>query len=316
MSSSSCRGHFLHPRFWLVWLGLGVLWLLTKLPWKFSMGFGAFLGKALFPFLGSRRFISCVNLQIAFPELSPPERKALNLQHFISLLQGIIGSGLSWWGSANKLSALSDTEGLHYLKQALSDKKGVVLLSAHFNNLELGGRILSDVMSETPFHVVYRPHQNALLESLVAKLRGERYGKAIPKDNIKDMVRSLRKGIPVWYAPDQGFLGKASLDVDFFGVPAATNAGTARLAKITGAAVIPFFAFKAADRNGYLLRFLPPLENFPSDSLEDDTRRINAILEEQIREFPEQYLWMHKRYKKSQYDFYKNYAEKHNVSGC
>lgn len=314
--SSLSRGRFLHPRYWLVWLGLGVLWVLAKLPWRFSMGFGALLGKVLFPFLGSRRLISCINLQIAFPELTYSERKKLNLQHFISLLQGIIGSALSWWGSDRKLKAMSNTEGLNYLEEALSDGKGVVLLSAHFNNLELGGRILSDVLPEQTFHVVYRPHQNALLEELVAKLRGNRYGKAIPKDNIKDMVRSLRKGIPVWYAPDQGFLGKASLEVDFFGELAATNAGTARLAKMTDAVVIPFFAFRAADKKGYLLRFLPPMENFPSASIEDDTRRINAILEEQIREFPEQYLWMHKRYKKSQYDFYKEYAESHDVSGC
>jgi len=314
--SSLSRGRFLHPCYWLVWLGLGVLWLLTKLPWRFAMGFGAILGNALFPFLGARRLISCINLQVAFPELTHSERKALNLQHFISLLQGIIGSAFSWWASDRKLKALSNTEGLHYLEEALSDKKRVVLLSAHFNNLEVGGRILSDVMPEQTFHVVYRPHQNPLLEDLVAKLRGSRYGKAIPKDNIKDMVRSLRNGIPVWYAPDQGFLGKASLDVEFFGEPAATNAGTARLAKMTGAVVILFFAFKAVDKKGYLLRFLPPLENFPSESIEKDTRRINAVLEEQIREFPEQYLWMHKRYKKSQYDFYKKYAENNDVSGC
>ncbi|CAA6825495.1 MAG: Lipid A biosynthesis lauroyl acyltransferase (EC [uncultured Thiotrichaceae bacterium] len=314
--SSLSRGRFLHPRYWLIWFGLGVLWVLTKLPWRFAMGFGTFLGKALFPFLGSRRLISCINLQIAFPELTDSERKKLNLQHFISLLQGIIDSALSWWGSARKVKALTTTEGLHHLEKALAGDKGVILLSAHFSSLELGGRMLSDLMPEQIFHAVYRPHQNPLLEDLVAKLRGDRYGKAIPKDNIKDMVRSLRKGIPVWYAPDQGYLGKASLDVDFFGEAAATNAGTARLAKMTGAVVIPFFSFRAPDGKGYVLRLLPPLENFPSDSIEDDTRRINEVLEEQIREFPEQYLWMHKRYKKAGYDFYGRYAENHDVSGC
>lgn len=310
------RGRFLYPRYWIIWLGLGVLWVLTKLPWRFSMAFGALLGRLLFPLLGARRLISCINLQIAFPELSHAERKKLNILHFSSLLQGIIDSALSWWGSARKIKALTNTEGLHYLQEALAEGKGVILLSAHFSSLEQGGRMLADLLPEQAFHAVYRPHQNALLEELVARLRGDRYGKAIPKDNIKDMVRSLRDGLPVWYAPDQGYLGKSSLDVDFFGEPASTNAGTARLAKMTGAIVIPFFTFRVADQNGYLLRFLPPLENFPSANIEDDTCRINAILEGQIREYPEQYLWTHKRYKKPHYDFYKQYAEEHDVSGC
>ncbi len=241
--------------------------------------------------LKKRRYICCVNLELAFPELSPAERQQLNREHFISLGQGLLETALSWWGNEKKLATLTQIEGIEHLQQATASG-GVILLSAHFTSLELGGRMLAPYL---PLHVVYRPHQNPVIEQLVAKLRAKRYGKAIPRTSIRTMLQSLKQGHAVWYAQDQHFSQKNRLFVPFFGVPAATNTATSRIAGLGQAKVVPFFTIR--NKNGYLLRFLPELEAFPGNELANDTLRINQLLEQQIRECPAQYLWTHRRFK-------------------
>lgn len=279
------------PRYWPTWLGLGLLWCLAQLPWHAQMWLGKQFGLLMFHLLKRRRFICCVNLELAFPELSSAEHKALNREHFISLGRGLLETAMSWWGKERTLKQLTQTEGLEHVLSA-QKTGGVVLLSAHFTSLELGGRMLSPHL---PLHVVYRPHQNPVIETRVAALRAKRYGKAISRDNIRTMLQSLKQGNVVWYAQDQHFDHKNSLFVPFFGVEAATNTATSRISDIGRAKVVPFFTVR--QKNGYLLRFLPPLDKFPSISVATDTSRINRIIEQQVREFPAQYLWTHRRYK-------------------
>lgn len=283
--------HFLHPRHWPTWLGLGCLWLLVKLPWRAQMWLGKWFGLLMYYALPRRRFICCVNLELAFPALTPAERQQLNREHFISLGKGLFELGLSWWGKLDQLNRQTRIEGMEHLQSALH-YGGVLLLSAHFTSLELGGRLLAQ---HHPLHVIYRPHQNPLIEWRTTRLRAKRYGKAISRDNIRDMIRSLQQGNAVWYAQDQNFNRKNGIFAPFFGIPAATNTATSRLAKLGKAQVVPFFTVRTP--TGYLLRFLPALENFPGDAILDDTIRINHIIEQQVREFPAQYLWTHRRYK-------------------
>lgn len=282
---------FLHPRHWPTWFGLGLLWLLTQLPWGAQMWLGKQFGLLMFHLLPKRRQVCCINLELAFPELTAAERFRLNREHFISLGRGLLETALSWWGNDEKLARQTRIEGMEHL-QAAMQQGGVVLLSAHFTSLELGGRLLAQ---HIPLHVIYRPHQNPLIEWRVARLRSKRYGKAIPRDNIRDMIRSLQQGHVVWYAQDQNFGHKNSVFAPFFNVEAATNTATSRLSKLGKAQVTPFFTLRT--ETGYLLRFLPALENFPATSILDDTTRINHIIEQQVREFPAQYLWTHRRYK-------------------
>lgn len=282
---------FLHPRYWPTWLGLGVLWVIAQSPWKLQMWLGKLFGLLMFHVLPQRRFVSCLNLELAFPELDQAQRTQLNREHFISLGRGLLETALSWWGDDSKLAHQTQIEGMENL-QAAMQQGGVVLLSAHFTSLELGGRLLAQ---HIPLHVIYRPHQNPVIEWRVARLRSKRYGKAIPRDNIRDMIRSLQQGHVVWYAQDQNFGLKNSVFAPFFGVPAATNTATSRLAKLGKAQVVPFFTVRT--ETGYLLRFLPALENFPSEAILDDTTLVNHIIEQQVREFPAQYLWTHRRYK-------------------
>ena len=290
---------FLSPLYWPTWLGLFILWLIAKLPWKLQMLLGRLVGYLLYFVLKRRRDICNTNLRLAFPQLLPEERKALVRQHFISLGKGLLETAMSWWGNEKHLQDLTQFEGVEHLLEHLGKNAkgntGIILLSAHFTSLELGGRILA---ASNPLHVLYRPHQNALIEWVVARVRRKRYGKAIPRDNIRGMIKSLKEKQLVWYAQDQNFGHKNSVFVPFFGVDAATNISTSRISKISNAVVIPFFTLRS-EKKGYILRFLPALENFPSDDVKQDAIRINRIIEAQIRDFPEQYLWTHRRYKDS-----------------
>ena len=260
---------------------------------------GRLVGYLLYFVLKRRRDICNTNLRLAFPQLLPEERKALVRQHFISLGKGLLETAMSWWGNEKHLQDLTQFEGVEHLLEHLGKNAkcntGIILLSAHFTSLELGGRILA---ASNPLHVLYRPHQNALIEWVVARVRRKRYGKAIPRDNIRGMIKSLKEKQLVWYAQDQNFGHKNSVFVPFFGVEAATNISTSRISKISNAVVIPFFTLRS-EKKGYILRFLPALKDFPSDDVKQDAIRINRIIEAQIRDFPEQYLWTHRRYKDS-----------------
>lgn len=208
----------------------------------------------------------------------------------ISIMEVVSG----WWAPAKRLKKLVTINGLDYLETALNQGTGVILLSAHFTCLEIGGRLLS---LYAPFHVMYRSNENPVVEMFMRKNRELHFEKAIPRDNVREMLNSLKQGKAVWYASDQNFGHKNSVFADFFGVPAATNTATSRLAKLSGASVIPFFPVRRPDGKGYDLNLLPPLDNFPSGDALIDAMRINKLIEDQIRKAPEQYLWMHRRFK-------------------
>lgn len=310
---------FFHPRFWPTWLGVALLRLLILLPWTWQMSLGKALGILLYKVLPSRRKISCINLEIAFPNLTSKELTELNREHFISMGQGSLESALGWWGSDTKIKKLSHIEGLEHLEETLKNQN-VILLGAHFVCLEVGGRIIAQ---HTRLHSTYRPHQNQLIEHLVAIQRTAKYGKTIPKRNIREMIKSVKNGSPTWYATDQNYRGKGSINVPFFGVDSPSNPGTSRLAKMTGAKIIPVISVRLNNnkdsRKGYLVKFLAPLDNFPSDDLYEDTKRLNHIIEKFIKDYPEQYLWTHKRYKhyaSENRDFYAEYLETNPESHC
>lgn len=310
---------FFHPRYWPTWLGVGILRMLILLPWPWQMSIGKALGVLLYKVLPSRRKISCINLEIAFPELNSKELSDLNRDHFISMGQGALEAALGWWGTDKQIKKLSHLEGLEHLENTLKTDN-VILLGAHFVCIEVGGRIMAH---NIPLHGTYRPHQNDLIDYLVERQRSSKYGKVIPKSKIREMIKSLKKGSPLWYATDQNYRGKGSINVPFFGIDAPSNPGTSRLAKMTGAKIIPAISVRLNDskdkRKGYLAKFLPPLDNFPSGDLYEDTKRLHEVLEGLIREYPEQYLWTHKRYKhyaEENKDFYQNYINEKPTSGC
>jgi len=285
---------FTGPRFWPTWLMFGSLWLVTRLPFSWQMRVGNTIGAIAYRAAHRRRHIADINIGLCFPDKTEQQRRRLVRTHFDSLGRGIVETALCWWGRDEQLRHRFYCIGKNNLTEAIERGKGVILLSAHFTTLELGGRLLS--LSE-PFHVLYRQHKNPLFESVMHRARQRRFDKAIPRDNTRALLASLKAGLPVWYAPDQNHGGAHSTFSPFFGIPASTLTSTARIAGLSGAAVVPFFQVYLAEEHRYLVVLCPALDHFPSGDLQQDTDRINKLLEDVIREVPEQYLWVHRRFK-------------------
>ena len=291
------RKHSLYsPMIWPSWLALGLLWLSSRsLSYRGALRLGRWLGWLVYRLSPRRRHIARVNLSICFPALSVEEREERLHQHFESLGIGMLMMGFAWWASDEKLRPLVEVEGLEHLQESLQQGRGVILLSAHFTDLEMTGRLLS---LHQPIAVMYRPHENPAVEWAFSRNRQERFEAAIPRNEIRQVVRTLKHNLPVWYAPDQSFKGRNSTLAPFFGEPAGTNTATSRLAKISGADVILFTGYRKPDASGYRLELHPPLKAFPSEDIAQDATRINGLIEQAIGYAPAQYLWIHRRFKK------------------
>lgn len=292
------------PRYWVTWLGLGFLWLCTWLPYKSQLALGRAIGRIGYLMAKSRRKIAATNIARCLPDYTPEQQQQLLIRHFESLGMGLIEMATAWWvRNEAKLASMAEIQGFEYLETALARGKGIILLSAHFTSLELAGRFLT---MRTTVHSTYRPHENPVIEYIMHSKR-EKYGeKAIPRDKIRDMISSLKQNKAVWFAVDQNFSGKYMVFARFFGISAATNTATSRLARLTKAAVVPFFVQRLANAQ-YRLILLPALTNFPTDDAVADAELINELIAKQIRQAPEQYWWLHRRFKhrpEGESDFY------------
>jgi KDO2-lipid IV(A) lauroyltransferase len=273
---------------------LGLLWCITRLPYAWQLATGRVLGQVALRIGRRRRHIAGTNLKLCFPEFDDRERRQLLSAHFSSLGIALIEFALSWWGPDEKLAPLAEIHGLEHLQSALQEDKGVILLSAHFTTLEIGGRLLA---MHIPFHVLYREHKNPVIEHVMGKARTRLYEKAIPRGDMNGLLKSLKANRAVWYAPDQDHGIANSVFVPFFGNPAATLTSTSRIAAISGARVVPFFQRRLSGRRGYVLELLPALDNFPGKDIASDTARLMRLIESRVRQAPAQYLWAHRRFK-------------------
>ncbi|MET0066726.1 MAG: LpxL/LpxP family Kdo(2)-lipid IV(A) lauroyl/palmitoleoyl acyltransferase [Candidatus Thiodiazotropha sp.] len=284
------------PRYWPTWAALGLLWLVSRLlPYPAALKLGRLIGRTVYRVSPRRRHIAQVNLGICFPKLSDDERAQLLRDHFDALGIGMLMIGFAWWAPDEKLRERVSIEGLEHLQNSLEKGKGVILLSAHVTDLEIAGRLLSLYQ---PFAVMYRPHENPVIEWAFSSSRQQRFEAAIPRNDIRQVVRTLKQNLPVWYAPDQSFKGRNSTLAPFFGEPAGTNTATSRLAKISGADTLLFCGYRLPGDEGYKLVIHPPLEDFPSEDIQQDATRINGLIEQAVGYAPEQYLWIHRRFKK------------------
>jgi KDO2-lipid IV(A) lauroyltransferase len=293
------------PRYWPTWIGVGLLRLLVLLPFPALLGLGRLLGRIARHLPVRQTHIARRNIELCFPELSAAERERIYRLHFESLGVALFETALSWWGSAKRIASLGRLEGREHLDAAIARGKGVILLSAHFTTLEIGARILTTALT---INVMYRPTKNEVLEYFLSRKRGEHTKRAIPRDDARTLITALRNGEVVWYAPDQSYRKKGAEMVPLFGIPAATNTATSRIARMTGAAVLPYFAERLPGTHGYRAVIHPPLENFPSDSPAADAERFNHLIEAEVRRVPEQYLWIHRRFKGLTDDYPDYYA--------
>lgn len=279
-------------RYWPTWLGMGVLRALCLLPVPWILALGGGLGWLVGRLARSRREVVLTNLRLCFPAMDVPERQALADQHFRALGAGVFEAGLAWWASDAQLARRLDVQGIEHLDAALA-RGGVLLLTGHFTTLELGARMAA---MQRPFHPMYRPLNNALVDHLTSRWRSHRAGvPAIPKDDLRALVRALREGRAIWYAPDQTLGRTDGVWAPFFGVPTLTITATARLAKMGRASVVPYFPERRGSR--YILRFYPALPDFPGGDDVADATRVNQAIEDGVRQARAQYFWVHKRFK-------------------
>jgi KDO2-lipid IV(A) lauroyltransferase len=284
----------LAPRFWAIWLALGLLRLVVMLPYRVQAPIGRSVGRIAMTFARRRRQIAARNIELCFPEWDDAQRRQLLRRHFESLGMTLIEMGLCWWASDARLKPLFEIEGLEHLQAALQHGNGVIMLTGHFTTLDLGGRFLT---MQAPVTAMYRPNENPLFDEIMRRGRERSAQRAIPKQDIRGMVRALRENHAIWYAPDQSHRRGHSALVPFFAVPAPSNTATSALARMSGARVVPFLSLRLPDDRGYRFIIEPALTGFPGDDPEADTLRINQWLERRIRLAPEQYLWIHRRFK-------------------
>lgn len=284
---------FLAPRYWPVWIGIGAMRIAAFFPAALRAPLGRGLGRLLGRLQGKRRRIAVENIALCFPDLPPADRDRLLTRHFESLGLAFLEMAAAWWAGARE-PAGHDIEGLEHLEQAAARKRGVILLAGHFTTIEIGAALLAGHIG---YDVLYRRFDNPLFDEVMRRRRASIASHVIARDDIRGMVRALKEGHIVLYMPDQADTSAQSTAAKFFGIPAPTTTAPARLAQLTGAAVVPFFPSRASDDRRYTLTIYPALADFPGDDSQADATRVNAVIEKQARIAPAQYLWVHRRFK-------------------
>lgn len=272
--------------------GLLLLRLVSLLPWSWQRGLAGLAGWTAFHLIPVRRHVVLTNLRVCFPELTDKQRRRIGRRHYQSLVLGGLEVARCWWRRPEDLPPCR-IEGLEALEKARALGRGVIVVSGHFTTLEIAGRMLS---LKTRLCCLYRDPNNPVIADVLRLHRTEWAARAIEMRDMTGLLRALRDGEAVWYAPDQAKWTPQSARIPFFGRSAITNTATAKLAQMSGAAVVTFFPFRLED-GSYVLRLDGPLEGFPSGDTEADTRRLTALLEDAVRAAPDQYLWVHRRFK-------------------
>ena len=286
---------FLHPRYWLLWAGILLLWLISLLPLRVT----AFLGRGLGVFLnriaGRRSHIVRTNLTLCFPELDSNQIEQLMKEHFKALGQAALTIGINLFASQRRLQRLVTMRDRHYFDQQVSADKPVILLAPHFVAMEIAGLVLAP---ERHMLSMYQTIRNPLIDYLVRRGRSRFGGIMIErKSDMRQVVKMVRGGSPFYYLPDQDPGSADKVFAPFFGIETAVTPGLSRFARLSKAAVIPCFTKMLPQGAGYEVIFLPPLDNFPSGDAVEDAGRMNEVIEQGIREMPEQYFWVHRRFK-------------------
>ena len=285
---------FLAPKFWPMWLGIALIATIAKLPFRIALKMGAILGWFSLKFSHRRRNICNVNLKLCFPELSKKSLNALMRATFRENGIGIIEAAIAWTSGINNFTGHVEVEGLDFLEAAQNEGNGVLLIGAHYSTLEMGGALLARY---TDLDVTYRKHKNLLFDQFMRNSRHKHYINVIEREDVRKIARSLRNGNTVWFAPDQDY-GKAhSVFAPFFGIEAATIKTTARFARLNNSPTLIFSHHRKKDNSGYILKISQKLLTYPSDDECANALQINQHLEARIREFPDQYLWLHRRFK-------------------
>jgi len=273
-----------------------LFWLLHFLPLSALAAIGNGIGQLLYLFGSHRRKVVNVNLEWCFPELSPAEREKLARDHFRVLGRSVLERSVLWWGSRERLERMIRIEGTEKIRTLLDAGKPIILLAPHFVGLDAGGVAVAmrfDSLS------MYAEQANPVFDRLLFNGR-RRFGDQMlltRKDGIRATVKAMKSGRPFYYLPDLNARRRESIFVPFFGIPTATITGLSRLARTAGATVLTCVTRVLPGDQGYVTEIGDAWENFPTDDAEADTIRMNAWIEGAVRTMPEQYYWVHRRFK-------------------
>ena len=274
-------------------LGVGILKLSARLPLSWMQITGKAIGTlaaVLFPF---RRKVALVNLRLCFPEMTEAERRRLLRRHYQAMGIGIFELAAAWYKEDADILKIGKVTGLEHLRAVEASGRGALLLTAHFTTLEIAGRML---LCHHGFSCLYRKPNQPVIAEAMTRARESRMREVIHFDQMNDLIRALRAGEFIWYAPDQGKRIKYSEILPFFGIPAITNTATGRIARMGKAAILPFIGYRRED-GSYQVDILPELTDIPTGDPEADAIRINHLIEDFIRKAPDQYFWLHRRFK-------------------
>ncbi len=291
--SRSDAAPWLLPRHWPLAIGLGLLRLMALLPLRVAQGIGRGLGWLAWLFIPRRRAIVRRNLELCFPDLDEAARRRLERASFASAGMGMVEGALAWWGRSERLKARVRYEGLEHIEAAQAEGRGVLIIGGHFSALEISGRLMA---MRIPVDLVYKPARNKRFERVMSAMRLRYVHGLIPSANLKAMMRRLREGGICWYAYDQDFGRANSVFAPFFGVPTATLALTGRIVQATGAKVVFIYPERLPGGKGFVMHLLPVPE-LPSGDAVRDAAIYNGLIERFTRQRPEDYFWMHRRFK-------------------
>jgi KDO2-lipid IV(A) lauroyltransferase len=274
------------------YLAVVLLWCLHWLPLPLLRALGWGLGRFLYAFGRERRRVALTNLRLCFPQLNEAALDNLARRHFVAFACAFLDRTLGWWASPRRLKRIIHLRGAEHLKDP--EGRPIILLAPHFVGLDAGGTMMT---MTTPLVSVYSNQNNPVFNDVLLKgrLRFNRPILMSRLDGMRKAIKALKEGFPFYYLPDMDFGPKESIFVPFFGVPAATITGVSRLARLTGAQVVPCITRQTG--YGYEVELLPAWENYPGESVEADTAFMNRFIESQVLRMPEQYFWLHKRFK-------------------
>lgn len=285
---------FLTPRYWPTWIGIAILRTIGFLPLPIIAVLGYGLGLAFYLLGSARRNIALRNISACFPELSLTERKRINRQHFMFTGQTVFSSSMNWWVSAKRFNRWVTLSGREHYDKALQQGQNIILLAPHFVGLEVAGIYLSQ---ERPMASMYQYSKNTLVDEIVKRGRLRFGGELIErKEPLRKLLKIMRQGHPFYYLPDQD-AGRKGIFVPFFHEQASTIPMLSKFTKMTDAVVIPCRTQIKKWGRGYEIILGTPMANFPTDDEYEDTAKMNQVVEQLVRENPEQYFWAHKRFK-------------------
>jgi KDO2-lipid IV(A) lauroyltransferase len=283
---------FIHPKFLLTWILILFMRIGVFIPFKAQVVAGKAIGRMMYPFMHKLRSRAYSNISHCFPEKKQPQVERLVKRHFEAIGVSFFETANAYYGTDNKIKKLLNIKNEHFFKDALKEEGGIILLCSHFMPLMLGSRAL---LIKHTIANIYRPQNNTLFDSAMVKGYKKNGAVMIKSTDTRSIIKAINNSLPIWYAPDQDLGKNNSVFAPFFGIQTATASATARLAKNNNTRVIPYSFIRTS--NGYLMSFEKPISNYPSNDPIHDATVINQILEKQINHSPEQYLWIHRRFK-------------------